>query len=1367
MIPNSLAMVSCALALLLAAAVARGAEPVVHPASNADPGGKVGERPYEMARAERTPAHAELVDFEDLRGWTAVGFRGAEARLFRSREEQMFGAHTTKAVYTGKSPASAFELRPPEPLPIPGEPQTVQLWVRGNNWGWHAKPQTARTRVRVAVEDAKGERFEVDLGQVNFDYWFLMHAAFVSATGQRTRCRPAGGGDGKLDYPVRFLAIRVGGCSDPEPAKLFFDSLQFYAPRYEPLAEPKLPPADVPWPTTAETITPIPKEEVVNACWNGETIHFGARGERDTIRWRYTPGTGTLSDLWVEIDGRRFQPCAGGGPVFLLGGREARAGDSDVRVESLGSTLRQDTATACWRLSRGGETAEYGYRLRAKGKSLQVSCFEAALAENGGKATAFRIGRTTGTPDADLFRVPYLTLGNGPHLVHWDGIFLSALLDWYHSDASTLEVEHGNPAPGEFIYNGGSRYLPKTDGTRNPLRERLIVTVASDVHEVLPHIPHPKSDTAHLARDAIWRNVGAPNRDLLRRLKARGVEKFICPLHEVGWRDGGESFTFRLRAAPRIGDPPMREYGQWVKSLGYRFGLYANYTDFAPVNAHWSPDRVCLQPDGNWTPAWPRCYAPKPTWAWQAEAYLAPRIAEKFGANTCYSDVHTAIFPWRRTDYDHRVPGAGMFRTTWACYAQVLWNESKAYRGPVFSEGSCQWLYAGISDGNYGQLPRAGRERWRRPPLVDFDLLKMHPLMCDFGMGMPSMFYDRHDPSWRKPRERTNPYLDRFITSTLAFGHIGFLALDWGFEGALKCFYMTNAIQQHYALVPVETIGYFDGEKLVDTSTAIRTGAYKRGQVYVKYQSGLELWCNLSHEHDWHVAGGRLPPGGHCAQRIQEGQKPFFQLSGIEGGQHLDVVRSEQYLYFDTRGQFVVYGGFAGRGACAFKAADEGGWRLFPAETCKDLTLAAGGMETVATAYGIEGQPVARAEVRLSNLGATVLPVEGAYSYEVRGTEDRPTPEPDKQVRRLVGGLEYTVNDTVRGFAGKDRAVGSVRVERATDDGKAHDKQTFAGLDEPITVRVPADATPDTRLWWRLTIKGKAGGEAVERVGWFTGLAAPAIDTELRPAAEGPQKPGSEQQLLLAMTSNLPQAADVTVAVEATGIALTPKARTLRLEPGEEHTLALSYAIPREPALVPIAITLEYPQDKHTAKRRLRITEAQATVVDLAKHTPVNTGLAFRGKPERPLDTATTGAQFTPSRRTVGEVSKEGFFCHPPYKGGVGYAFGTFRVSLPEAPCVFETWIGFADGSTTRDGCVFSLQVKDGQEWQTVGKTQYAKLEAWRRFRADLSAFRGREVLLRLVADVGPDDNSTSDWACWGEPRIVAAGTWLRARVQE
>ena len=1401
-------------ALVLVSVPAVAGEPVTKPALNTDPEGKVGERPYEMAWAERKPEHAEVVDFESLEGWTAVGFLGCTAELVRSRQEQMYGDYTGKVTYTGKTAASYFELRPPQPVPIPGDPTAAQMWVRGNNWGWYPKPQTARTNIYVIVRDAQGEGFAISLGHVNFDYWFLMHAAFVSPTGQLTGrirpeqppaqppagSKPAGGssqGDGKIDYPLSFVALRVTNCADEKPATLSFDSLQFYAPDYKPLSEPRLPPKDVPWPTTPETITPSPKEPVTTKFGQeGPARIFTARGRRDRIRWVFTPKDGTLDDLTVEINGKRFQPCAGGGPVFELGGRDWKPGDEGLKQGCVAVEHGTDgTVRVCCKAQAGSEEVDYFYHLRAVGKSLQITaeCPEP-------KATAFRIGRTKGTPNADLFTVPYLHIESGPHFVHWDGVFLSALLDWYSSDASTLEAASGNPAPGEYVYNGGSRYLPKADGNRNPLRERLIITVASDFHEVLPNLPHPKNPMAHLATGSIWRNVGEPVPDLLKRLKAHGVERFICPLHEVGWRDAGESFTFRLRCAPRIGDEKMIEYGKWVHSLGYRFGLYANYTDYAPVNEHWREDRVCLDSDGNWRGAWPRCYAPKPTWAWQAEADLAPKIAAKFGATTCYSDVHTAIAPWHRTDYDARVPGAAMFRAIWDCYAHVLWNDCKAYGGPVFSEGNMHWMYAGLISGNYGQMGWSGPERWKRPPLVDFDLLKMHPLMCDFGMGSPDMFYPRHGGEWRKDKSRTSPYLDRFITSTLAFGHIGFLAMEWGLDGGLKSYYMTNAVQQRYALVPVADIRYWDGEKLLPTSDAIRTGAYKRGQVHVKYASGLELWCNLSFDHDWQVTcDGKtwlLPPTGHLA--FKKGD--LLQFSALLDGQRIDYVDSPDYHYLDTRGQFAALGPLACKGAAALKPAtspetsrrfqylrEVKAWWAIPCDKSDDLSIRpahlglAANAAIAAEAFGLEDKSLGPAEVRVSNLGRTIMPVKGAARYRLSVVGTASAPPPDQGVRKLVLGLDYPANIVVANLGaatlGRIRATAEL-LSSAGGEGAARSHPPRRVVTPPsvrprsegrgaMTVSVPPDARPGERLWYRVRVTGQLGEREAEGVGWLTGIASRAVDVAARPASATPQPPGSQQELVVALRSNLPAEAPVALSLFSPSLILKPRLAELRLRPGVEQAVAFRYVLPAEPGVAAIEVKAHhgFGQSPTEARRLwLRFTRGEAVAADLSRLAPVRTGVQFRGKAEEPLG-AESGASFRAASNTVGGVDKPGFFCHPPYKGGVGSAFGEFEVALPDEACEFEALVGFTDGSTTADGCLFSLDVKAGKQWETVGKLLFGELKRWAPFRADLSRFRGKRVTLRLMTDVGPADNSSSDWAAWGEPRIVLAGERLAVEV--
>ena len=127
--------------------------------------------------------------------------------------------------------------------------------------------------------------------------------------------------------------------------------------------------------------------------------------------------------------------------------------------------------------------------------------------------------------------------------------------------------------------------------------ERLFLTVSPRFEETLPNIPNPKSPWMHVAGERLWRAHGASDRehdyDFWKKVARYGMTKVVITDHETGWRDGGESFTFRTRAAPgKGGDAGQAEYARKIRALGFRYGIYNNYTDFAPVNEHWDEDHV-------------------------------------------------------------------------------------------------------------------------------------------------------------------------------------------------------------------------------------------------------------------------------------------------------------------------------------------------------------------------------------------------------------------------------------------------------------------------------------------------------------------------------------------------------------------------------------------------------------------------------------------------------------------------------------------------------------------------------------------------------------------------------------------------------
>ncbi len=527
------------------------------------------------------------------------------------------------------------------------------------------------------------------------------------------------------------------------------------------------------------------------------------------------------------------------------------------------------------------------------GKSLVVD-FSAPA----GAVTALSAGTASEAKVLKSFTVPYLTYGDGEARLKIDllegGWYRSAVFDWYRSNASELAAVGGTQA---------MLYHPKTDGSHNPVSERLVITVSRDFAEVLPEIPNPESPHKAVTGTRAWRSHGSFNRDFdrafWREVKRAGIDHVVVTDHETLWRDRGESFTFRTEAAPgRGGDAAEMAYSRFMRgALGYVYGPYNNYTDFSPMNAHWSRDIVSRRRDGSFGTAWVRCYAPKAALAPGFCEEIAPKVQAKFAFDTAYCDVHTAIPPWNRTDYDSRIPGAATFAQTFYAYGELLLLQRKAWNGPVYSEGGQHFFYAGLADGNYAQ--DQGYNFRTKPWIVDFDLLKIHPKECNFGMGSLLMFTPSKDPKRRcyhLPAAVTEKehaeMLDLFFTATVAFGHAPYLVLDYCFDPmkpfglaygpkaavdmakgmpiALRSYAMVQPIAARYTQEDVARISYFGADGRARTSSeAIADGSVERSQLAVEYAGGTFVVAN-GNQGEWlrTTVGGKtiaLPPRAFAA----------------------------------------------------------------------------------------------------------------------------------------------------------------------------------------------------------------------------------------------------------------------------------------------------------------------------------------------------------------------------------------------------------------------------------------------------------------------------------------------------------------------
>jgi hypothetical protein len=115
----------------------------------------------------------------------------------------------------------------------------------------------------------------------------------------------------------------------------------------------------------------------------------------------------------------------------------------------------------------------------------------------------------------------------------------------------------------------------------------------------------------------------------------------------------------------------------------------------------------------------------------------------------------------------------------------------------------------------------------------------------------------------------------------------------------------------------------------------------------------------------------------------------------------------------------------------------------------------------------------------------------------------------------------------------------------------------------------------------------------------------------------------------------------------------------------------------------------------------------------------------------------------------------------------VGYTWADFGpIALPADPCELTCFVGIRDGGDKSDGVDFSV-LATGPDGKRVALAKVrGEQGAWRELHADLSAWANQRVTLRLVADVGPADNSTADWAAWGDVLIRRAAPAVVTEIE-
>lgn len=878
-------------------------------AANAKP----GDRAYEIIWSGRKESPPAQVGFEDLHGWKVNVLGDAKVALAASVEHLLWRNQVAKLSYAGGGRNSVIVLRPSKPVVIPEKFDAANLWL----YGAFDRYKDRHPRFVTLLEDAGGREFELDLGPLNSCYWNLLHGVFDTKSLARAR------------FPMKFVALTMEHDNAPAERSVYLESLTFYQQNRKPFAKLDQSKRSV-FPTSDDGMLPTPPKNVkVRVKTLDDGAEFLSEGQGGALRFCVRLAEGFLNGVTAQWEnGPVFRPLDGGGMSLDFGEGERMPAPGEAKLVS--SQLKGGKLTARWRMQCGTNCVEWAasYSLRGRSLIVDVTCA-------GGAAAGVTLGHVAGLPNPRGIEVPYLMMGRkpGPWIACAGGLFVSVLPDWYHSDFSSVNATVTPPASDRIGLFKGTVYTPLTNGRRNDLRERVLVTVSPEFADTLPNARNRVSPNRERLAPYAFFMGRAWTQNLYATLKRHGIDRLIaCDFAGVLCDDYSEGFADRWRPHPKFTIPQVQEFRRAIKSLGYLFGFYIDSTDYWPGNEWFDENKVSLTPEGDFRDAWYGNFAAKPNAMPLLVKMTGQKVRQHYPADCVYLDVHTNR-DLLALDYEAGVEGAGMARP------QVIANgdcilEARKWYGSTVSEGISRWLYAGTCDMDYATLV-GSKPAPDLPPLVDFDLLKIHPFEHGMMMGYaPSAFFGQNvRTGLHTDGGRGAAPLDfyRYVSASLAYGHM--LILGYGYVPPLSRFIhyyaIMQGVQREYLADTVTAIHYHNGVGFMPTSRALAEDSQKLGRVRVRYSRGLVVHVNYNADKPWKIeCDGRsyeLPPFGWLA--IKPGE--ILAYSALVDGKRVDFVKCPDYIYLNAGEGRASEGPLEVEGAVWLKR--EGNtWRLIP-----------------------------------------------------------------------------------------------------------------------------------------------------------------------------------------------------------------------------------------------------------------------------------------------------------------------------------------------------------------------------------------------------------------------------------------------------
>lgn len=485
--------------------------------------------------------------------------------------------------------------------------------------------------------------------------------------------------------------------------------------------------------------------------------------------------------------------------------------------------------------------------------------------------------------------VPYYT-GQVTYLPA-ENLFVNSFLDWTQSNASNQD-------------GTSASYFPLTDGARNTLHDRVVFAASEHVVGAFPAIPNkPSPFIRELGGRMVLDIWGGQFRDIsngLTQLADYGIRDGVAIIHD--WQRSGYDNALPAHypaAANYGGEDAMRGLVQTGKWLGYRVALHENYVDYYPNYERFSEADVSLDSSGKRVLAWYQPGTKIQSFAVQPNATLrlageqSPEIHKRYETNANYLDVHSAVPPWFHVDYRAGELGAGRFSRVFQAHRDLWAYERTTHGGPVFGEGNTHWFWSGLLDGVEAQFGSGWpwAQGLSAPLMVDFDLMRMHPLIASHGMGYYERWWDNQTWGTLPPIS----VLDQYRTQEVVYGHAPFLGgAVWNrLPYAWMESNLVSPVAAAYAGQHVANIEYLVAGKWVDADTAAKLGEWQT--VRVTYANGLVVIGNCSGS-TFGVAGVTLPKHSWAASGAG-----ITAWSGQKAGKWADYVETATSVFANAR----------------------------------------------------------------------------------------------------------------------------------------------------------------------------------------------------------------------------------------------------------------------------------------------------------------------------------------------------------------------------------------------------------------------------------------------------------------------------------